>query len=167
VLISFSSIINPEITIGQNLIRNTPDVDADISFDKMMFLLIGDESFLCPSCLNHFLKFCEELKLYCQYDPSLCVFGVVDLNSANEERNDPKILMKQLKGFIKANDITFPVMIDSLNVFYQLKKKNFHLLFLDFSKNIEKMWPFPKSSTEQQEIFRYLCSIRTEREKHP
>ena len=121
-----------------------------------MFVFFDYEAIICPSCLDIFLEFCEELKMYNEFYKSLHIFGVVGYREIFNEKYNVRILKKQLKGFVKANNICFPIIIDSLNIFNNPKKRNYSILYLDYSRNLEKTWKIPKSSDETQIIFYYL-----------
>ena len=85
----------------------------------------------CSLCMEHLYKICNFLE-----DNSLIknTYGILIPNNFIKEK---KIIIKQLNGFIKANNINFPICVDSLGVFYKIKKEYDILLIDSQNKNIE------------------------------
>lgn len=141
----FDFVLNPE---AQNL-------DSTAS-KKFLLFLIDFESLWCFPCLDAFLKFYRLLPLRFQKDLSWGV--LVQKIQRNKDRGEKslKIAKKKLRGFIKANKIKFPIVLDRLHIFEDLIEEGTTLLLFDQSQKTVKKFVFPLSRRQQEEIFSLL-----------
>ena len=132
------------------------------SHNTLLLLIIDFESFMCPSCLDSFLEFYHALKPpFPPLDEGI-LWGVLVFDEPEENEGVPaiKITEKKLRGFIMANDIKFPIMIDRFHIFKGLAKEGTAVIFFDRERKIIKKYVFPLRSKQIKEIINHIKSDR-------
>jgi hypothetical protein len=127
-------------------------------FKKQSFLIyiIDFNDFMCMSCLNSFLEFYHILPPPFQNERSL---GILVDDHQNQQKNrskSQKIIKKKLTGFIKANQIGFPIFIDSSGIFKYLSDNGTAVIIFSEALEMSRTYTFPLSFREKEEIFNTL-----------
>ena len=78
------------------------------------------------------------------------VVGVI-ISEDSEDENRAKIIEKQLRGFAKANNIDFPLILDKSNIFKESHFEDSIILFDIVSKSVKK-YKFPLDKKRLKEI---------------
>jgi len=78
------------------------------------------------------------------------VVGVI-ISEDSEDENRAKIIEKQLRGFAKANNIDFPLILDKSNIFKESHFEDSIILFDIVSKSVKK-YKFPLDKKMLKEI---------------
>ena len=117
----------------------------------LLLFIIDLDSFLCLPCLDSFLNFCTNLP------DSIIeghVWGILVFDKS-EEKGDSlaRIAEKKLKGFIRANDIKFPVIVDRFHLFNHLGEEGTVLILFNYDERLIKKYVFPLSRSQIKEIW--------------
>lgn len=134
-----------------------PDPQRRGIMDYPLLLVIIDfDSFLCLSCLDSFLDFYDQLSGIVD---ERMLWGVLVFDASLEKQHGSsyiKIVEKKLKGFVKANHIQFPMVIDRFHLFESLGKEGSAVLLFDPGKRSVKKYVFPLRRNHIQEIMSLL-----------
>lgn len=128
----------------------------DLVHSKLLLFIIDFKSFMCPSCLDSFLEFYH---LSARSFGEEMIWGILVFDKPakiEEEGLSIKIVEKKLRGFIKANNIKFPVMIDRFHIFKELGEGGTAVIFFDRYKKILKKYVFPMKPMQIREIIDYM-----------
>lgn len=116
---------------------------------RMVFVIDFDD-FMCFSCLESFLQFCQSLPP--EFRARHCI-GVLTLPAGRESAPAMiQIMRKKLRGFIKGNNIDFPVVVDQQHYFAELSRYGSCLLVLWAHELSMDVHPFPLSGETAAEI---------------
>jgi hypothetical protein len=74
----------------------------------------------------------------------------------SQDINTIQILKKQLKGFVKANHIPFPVLLDQSSILNNFSNGRSALIFVDTRYLLIKKWFLPIQHDEMEELFLLL-----------
>ncbi len=124
--------------------------------NKMILFIIDFNSFMCPACLDSFLEF------YYLVSPWLgesSVWGVLvtdNKSPTKDEETTIKIAAKKAKGFLTANKLQFPLIVDRFHIFGQLSEKGTAVILYDASHKIIKKYIFPLAPSQLKEIMGYI-----------
>lgn len=124
------------------------------AFAKIVFILIDFKSFQCHTCLESFLEFNHDLKLKKTYLHGSLLLAFLTSDSISDEEN--KVLRKQVKGFREANDIPYPIMIDTINIFDGPRNDFTGIIIVDNVQKLQKRWTFPLTIAEKKEFFDFF-----------
>lgn len=144
--------------------RASPDADV-LSFFKSMTVAPNDErqlllfildfrDFSCMTCLDSFLGLYRILPFRLKKTKTWGVLVVK--KSEGEENRLVKIAEKKLKGFIQANQITIPFLVDRSRIFGEWTEKGSCVLLFDGAKRILYRYEFPLTGEQFEEIFANL-----------
>ncbi|MGB2907788.1 MAG: hypothetical protein WBB73_11820, partial [Candidatus Aminicenantaceae bacterium] len=128
--------------------------------DPSLLFIINFTDFMCPACLDSLLLLCRLLPRHIQQTR---VWGIVVLShDSGESRADSpdeksaysrsiKIMEKKIRGFQKANNISFPLLLDYDHIFRSLAGEGTSvLLFSPLQGSILKLtFPISKADTER------------------
>ena len=132
--------------------RDFPD---EAVFDKKLLLFILDfQDFSCMTCLDSFLGLYQQLPV--RFKTSKTWGILVVKNSGKEENKQHWIAEKKLRGFIGANQITFPILMDRAHVFRELAEEGSGVMLFDGIENTVHRYNFPLTGYQFQEIFEIL-----------
>jgi hypothetical protein len=131
------------------------DSPAEDVFDKKLLLFILDfQDFSCMTCLDSFLM------LYRQLPDRLTTsntWGILVVKKSEEEENKQFwIAEKKLRGFIRANHITFPILMDRGRVFGKWAEIGSCVLLFDRVGKMVHRYDFPLTGYQYEEIFKIL-----------
>jgi len=127
-----------------------------IESDKLVLFIIHMDSLMCFPCLNPFLDF---YKLIPSPFRENRLWGVVvyeNPKKKEEKVRREKIVKKKLRGFLKANNIECPIVLDSFHSFKEFSKGGTTLLVFDQRKKIVEKYVFPLKKKQIEEILNSL-----------
>jgi hypothetical protein len=113
---------------------------------NIVMLFLDRSDFSCQFCLNSFLQLCDTLQT--ENFNKIIIRGILDgseINDDEEKLKRDRILKKQIRGFVKGNNIHFPFYIDSSHVFRKIKDKDTAVIVLNNSLGVIRQWPSPLS----------------------
>ena len=157
--IGLSSVIEIEARIPQkNDLFSNAKMDSYDSLEnrKLLLFIIDFNDFMCLSCLDSFLDF-----YYClpsDFQKHLS-WGILVFNISEKEGNNnisARIAEKKLRGFVTANNIKFPILIDKFHVFNGLAEEGTVVMVFDWSRKMVKRYVFPLNKGQIEEIFKFL-----------
>jgi len=128
----------------------------ECSSRPLLLFIIDFDSFMCLSCLESFLELYNRLPRSMEEGG---LWGVLLFDRQKEKRRGEsfaRIVNKKLKGFIQANNIKFPFVLDRFHIFEHLGKQGSAVLLFDPSLSVVKKFVFPLSQNQIKEI---LCDI--------
>jgi hypothetical protein len=123
---------------------------------RFLVVIIDVPSLMCFSCLDAFVDLCHSLPPSCQKEK---LWGVLVPSGETEGESrlvKRMILEKKLRGFIKANGIKFPILVDRMRIFHELAKRGPGVVLFDPETRSLSMWTFPLSNRQIDEIIRFL-----------
>ena len=157
--IGLSSVIEIEARIPQkNDLFSNAKMDSYDSLEnrKLLLFIIDFNDFMCLSCLDSFLDFYYCLPSDFQKNMS---WGILVFNISEKEGNNnisARIAEKKLRGFVAANNIKFPILIDKFHVFNGLAEEGTVVMVFDWSRKMVKRYVFPLNKGQIEEIFKFL-----------
>lgn len=123
----------------------------------LLLFIIDFGMLMCPSCLDSFLGFYQEFSGLIEEGMA---WGILILDKPSEEKDGTSLSVtiaeKKLKGFRRANDIKFPILIDPFAVFAELAHEGTALVLFDRSRNIVRKYNFPLTPSEKKELLDVL-----------
>lgn len=121
---------------------------------KLLLFILDFQDFFCPVCLESFLELFRRLPLRLKIQNS---WGVLVVPAGREEDIDrTRIAEKKLKGFVRANQIISPFLVDRLQVFREMAGEGSCVVLFDGARRIIHMYGFPLRSEQFEEIFKVL-----------
>jgi len=132
--------------------RDSPLEDV---FEKKLLLFILDfQDFSCMTCLDSFLGLYRQLPLRIKTSNA---WGILVINAPEKEENKRVwIAEKKLRGFIQANQIVSPILVDRLDFLGGLAEEGSGVLLFDGSRNSVHRFNFPLAGYQFEEIFEIL-----------
>ena len=124
----------------------------DIVHHKLLLFIIDFKSFMCLSCLDSFLEFYHTLG--CSFEKGM-IWGIFVFDKPvkmEEEDLSIKIIEKKLRGFIRANNIKFPIIIDRFHIFEGLAQEGTAVILFDHQKKAVRKYVFPLRPMQIREI---------------
>jgi len=139
---------------GIDLAAGGDSIDEDV-FDKKLLLFILDfQDFSCMTCLDSFLGLYRQLPY--RFKTSNAWGILVVRKSEKQDNRQFWIAEKKLRGFIQANQITFPVLMDRSRFFGGSGKEGSSVLLFDGIRNSVDRYDFPLTGYQFEEIFEIL-----------
>lgn len=118
---------------------------------KMLLFVIDFRDFSCSPCLDSFLGLYHNLSLPFR---TIQAWGVLTVSlEGGEEKRDIQIAEKKLRGFVRANRIAFPIVVDKDQVFSGFADTGSCLLLLDDNQKVVLRYDFPLTGGQYEEIF--------------
>lgn len=103
------------------------------------------------TCLDSFLGLYHKLPLRYR---TIKTWGILAVKTwEGEETRMIRIAEKKLKGFIQANQITFPFLVDRHRIFSELANKGSGVLLFDENQKVVFRYDFPLTGEQFEEIF--------------
>ncbi len=116
---------------------------------RMVFVIDFDD-FMCFSCLESFLQFCQSLPA--DFRVRRCI-GVLTVPAGRENAAALiRIMRKKLRGFIMGNNIDFPVVVDQQCYFSELRQQGSCVMVLQADKLSLNVHSFPLSAQKAAQI---------------
>jgi hypothetical protein len=130
------------------------ELPKDEAFEKKLLLFIIDfRDFSCMTCLDSFLGFCRQLPFHFKTSGA---WGIMVVKESEEKSAQSWIAEKKLRGFMRANRITFPIFVDKGHIFKGLAEKGSCVLLLDGKGSRVHKYDFPLTGDKFEAIFRIL-----------
>jgi len=123
---------------------------------KLLLLIIDFDDFMCMNCLESFLAFCQSMPGSILED---IAWGILIIDSTTSQTgviHSVKIARKKLKGFVEANGIPFPILVDQHQIFEQFKKKGTAVLTFDKTNGSILEYRFPLNEEQISEIHSFV-----------
>jgi hypothetical protein len=139
---------------GIDLGARQNSLGEDVFGNKWLLFILDFQDFSCMTCLDSFLMLYRHLPFRFKTSRSWGILVVK--KSEKEERKQLWIAEKQLRGFVRANDITFPVLVDRGRLFGGVAEKGSCVLLLDGTGSLIHRYEFPLTGEEFTEIFKIL-----------
>jgi hypothetical protein len=143
--------------------RGSDTVSKDVSpivlsgeESRMLLFIIDFQDFSCPTCLDSFLGLFHRLPSRYRTAKAWGILAVDTRGEEQEVNRTIRIAEKKLRGFIQANQITFPFLVDRSQVFGRLAKEGSAVVLLDENQKAVFRYYFPLTGEEFEKIFEVL-----------
>lgn len=126
---------------------------VDVISEKRFILIIDFAFFNCPLCAQSLTDFNNMINAF-KLEHS--IIGVMVYRETNDEVDDErriKIIETKLRGFIKGNDIRYPIILDKKGIFKSLSRDEASLILLDTQSKTVKKYTFPLKKGQIDELF--------------
>lgn len=147
----FLTVNDPNTAIASSQ-GQKPDLRSEDSGSRL-FIIFTLSQMTCPCCFKTFHAFHDTLKVH-GFEKSVC--GIMTLlNEETDQRirdTQNRILKKQLRGFVRANRIDFPILADTQSVFSTLCTTGSILIMFDRLFGVIRHWEFPLTGSEMAEL---------------
>lgn len=122
-----------------------------ISGENMLLFVLDFRDFSCMTCLDSFLWLYQKLPFRFRTSGS---WGIMVMEGPDkEEEVRLGIAEKKLRGFLQANHITFPVLLDRTRVLGGLAEKGSAVILFDRKTGRVTKYSFPLTGEQIEEIF--------------
>ena len=121
---------------------------------QLLLFILDFRDFSCMACLDSFLDLYRILPF--SFKTSKTWGILVVKNSEGEENRLFRIAEKKLKGFVQANHITFPILVDRGRVFGKWAEIGSCVLLFDRVGKMFHRYDFPLTGYQFEEIFEIL-----------
>ena len=159
---SFCVILLIIILAMPKLIHAQDDESGFLNKPPNQILLLLDFSELsCQFCLSSFLDLCDSLQSG-RFN-HVTILGILHFHSKNTIKDNSyyeKILRKQLRGFLKGNQISFPFLLDQHHIYTGMMGDGTKAIVTNGELGLIKAWKSPFNSDDIREI----CELLTIRE---
>ncbi len=118
----------------------------------MLLFIIDFNDFMCMSCLDSFLTFCQSFPSGYFAGRAWGILVLASKDETLDKKNTAQIAEKKLRGFITANRIEFPITIDHNQVFHSFVPKGTALVIIDTERDKIMRYNFPINSVDSQNI---------------
>lgn len=125
-------------------------------YTRSLMVIVDSESFMCTPCLEPILDLNQCFPLKCQ---GKRVLGIIVLRERGKEADrdeQRRILEKKLRGFIKANQIKFPILVDHMCIFREMVSSGPCVVLLDPMSRSLSMYMFPLNSRDKEKIVKFF-----------
>lgn len=139
-----------------NVSAQSKEFSGVLESNKLVIFIIHFDSLMCFPCLNPFLDFYKLLPSPFRENR---LWGVVIYeNSKKKEKkiHREKIVKKKLRGFLQANNIECPIVLDSFQSFKEFSRGGTTLLIFDQKRKVVGKYVFPLSKKQMERILNYL-----------
>lgn len=126
--------------------------ECNLTSSKWFLFIIDFDSFMCLSCLDSFLEFYHQLPSSLEEGRIWGILVFDEPARIAEQDHHFRIVEKKLRGFIKANQIKFPVLIDRFKAFKDLGEEGTAVVVFDGEKKTIKKYVFPLRQKQKKEI---------------
>ena len=124
----------------------------------LCWILIDFETFFCSPCLAPLLEFCQALPGHVQAERVRGILVYNRRSDGNEDSRYARIVQTKMQGFIKANNIRFPIVLDEYHLFNGLLQSNTQALLFDDQRQVVRKISFPFQPGEKNDILKLLLS---------
>lgn len=131
-----------------------PKIFAPEDKGQSLLFVLDFDDFSCLTCLESFLGFYQKLPFRFKTSKA---WGILVVKKSKRERaRKIRIAEKKLEGFVRANHVTFPILLDKSQVFGELAGKGSCVILFDENKKAVFRYDFPLSNEQSEEIFKNL-----------
>lgn len=127
-------------------------------FSRLILFIIDFDEFMCFFCLDSFLDFYHSLPISFQEESIRGILVYKEENKKNAEQTNIRIIEKKLQGFIEANRIQSPIVVDYFHVFNSMVQEGSAVIFFDQRRKAFKKYTFPLSREQKNEIIESLTT---------
>jgi hypothetical protein len=145
---------------GEFFSIDTPELSSELASGTsrrqqnriLLVFIIDFKDFMCMSCLDSFLSFCRSIPDRCLEENAwgICVPDCKDKKS--DTKKTAQIAEKKIRGFISANSIPFPIIIDHDRVFHSFAANGTALFVIDATGKTIMKCNFPIKMSDAQNI---------------
>jgi len=125
----------------------------DVFSEKRLILIIDFAFFNCPLCIQSLTDFNNIINAFKLEDSLIGVMVYRETDEEVDAERRIKIIETQLRGFIKGNDIRYPIILDKKGIFKSLSQDEASLILLDIQRKTVKKYTFPLKKGQIDEIF--------------
>ncbi len=125
---------------------------------KLLLFIIDFDDFMCMNCLESFLSFCHSIPPHILDEKAWGILVLEQDINEKQAKRTLKIAQKKLRGFINANRIPFPILIDTHNLFHSLAKEGTAILVFDTQMRAISRCLFPLKKEESERIMTLLLN---------
>jgi hypothetical protein len=118
---------------------------------------------MCPACLQSFLDFYHQVQGLMEKGSARGIL-VLDELPHEEKELSLSIARKKLRGFLRANNITFPFVVDPLSVFRDFCRDGPALILFDGRTEMVRKYSFPLKPSQKRAVIDALTQ-RIDKEK--
>lgn len=143
VLVLLLSVASTNLNIWTDELRH-----EDTNQGIFLLLIMDFNDFMCPTCLDSLLDFCRQLPVSFR---KRCIQGVVVTDKYRKKESGDsfeKIMEKKIKGFVKANHVEFPILLDRNQIFGPLIKKGTSVFIFNTETHAITQHVFPLTLQE-------------------
>ncbi len=130
--------------------------------EKRFILIIDFAFFYCPLCIQSLTDLNNMINAFKLEDSVIGVLVYREKNNEVDAERRIKIIEQQLRGFIKGNDIRYPIILDKKGIFKSLSQDEASLILFDIQRKTIKKYTFPLKKGQIDDIF--LNDTREEQE---
>lgn len=122
--------------------------------NSLLLFILDFEDFTCLSCLDSFLALYRSLPSPFQ---TFQAWGVLIMKDRGDDWGRAvRIAGKKLRGFIRANRIAFPILVDRSRIFAAWEERGSGVLLFDGKRKMCQWYDFPLTGEQFEEIFARL-----------
>lgn len=125
----------------------------DVVSEKRFILIIDFAFFNCPLCIQSLTDFNNIINAFKLEDSLIGVMVYKETNDELDAERRIKIIETQLRGFIKGNDIRYPIILDKKGIFKSLSQDEASLILFDIHRKTVKKYTLPLKKGQIDEIF--------------
>ena len=121
-------------------------------------LIIPSKVFSCPLCSNPYCEFISAARKNGVEKNVMAVFTCPPSIVQHTGEKRLHLLKKKIRGFVRGNEITFPVFLDDKGIFREMSDQKIFMVVLDRGASTIKTIRFPLSRKELIRIFGTLSN---------
>jgi len=123
-----------------------------LSPKKFLLFVIDFDDFMCMTCLDSFLCFCRSLPEVILEEHAWGILLVSGDAGGGGEAGNVLIARKKLRGFVRANRIEFPFLVDEEGMFRVVKPAGSSVFVFDEAGSKIFRYAFPVSKEDARRI---------------
>jgi len=120
--------------------------------ERFILVVINSNLLYCPLCEKMMNDFCRKLGSEGLEDLTMGIFVPNDDHLTSQDKKGLAIIEKQLRGYIKGNNIRFPILVDTDRIFAEICSKDADVLLFDGLRHRLRMFKLPLTQDQWQEI---------------
>lgn len=132
------------------------DIGSFAKRRKLVLMIIDFQSFFCLPCTETFLDFCQSLPPFIQEEALWGVIIYKGQKKIEDNKTQTRVIEKKLRGFIEANDIRFPIILDSFHIFHEITEGKTAIILFNQKAKIVRKFLFPLNEKQRDEIINFL-----------
>ena len=132
-----------------------PDQEAK-DVKSMLIIVLHPIDITCQICSVSFFALCDSLTRRGLNDQVIGIFEMLSNTGDKFLKDHTKAFKKQLRGFIAANRIQFPVLADDRQIFLHSSVKGSRVILMNTVYGIVQEWPLPVEGHQISEIMALL-----------
>ena len=152
--------VNPEEHKNIQVLTNTTNLALGLNaFQKSrtsLLLVIDFDDFMCMSCLESFLSFCQSFPVHLLEEKAFGILVLAWKDNDFDLKDNAQIAKKKLRGFVRANNIRFPIYLDQKQIFGSLASKGTFVILFDEKNRTIRVYTFPVKKADVDEIHEIL-----------